>query len=61
MTNEELVSAIRNGDKKACMQLCEQVEKLIKLITIISDFQDESIFLMRRILFQRAIPQCWKP
>lgn len=30
MTNEELVSAIRNGDKKACVQLWEQVEKLIK-------------------------------
>lgn len=30
MTNEELVSAIRNGDKKACRQLWEQVEKLIK-------------------------------
>ena len=30
MTNEELVSAIRNGNKKACVQLWEQVEKLIK-------------------------------
>ena len=30
MTNEELVSAIRNGDKKACVQLWEKVEKLIK-------------------------------